>query len=124
MPLNDLGTVAIFALPCHVEEGGAFGVGDYDVFHAGFHRTVEHSLYVASPYRGQGLGRQLLERLIGLATTQGYHTMLAMIDGENDASVNLHEAHGFQHCGRLRETGCKFGRWLDVVIMQRMLSPG
>ena len=90
------------------DDGTLMGFGSFGPFrpHAGFRHTVEHSLYVAGPYRGQGLGRQLLERLIGLATTHGYHTMLAMIDGENDASVNLHEALGFQHCGRLRETGC------------------
>jgi len=108
------------------DDGTLMGFGTYGPFRplVGFRHTVEHSLYIASPYRGQGLGRQLLQRLIELATAGGYHTMLGMIDGENDVSIKLHEALGFQHCGRLRETGCKFGRWLDVVIMQRMLPPG
>ena len=106
------------------DDGTLAGFGTYVQFRPleGFRRTVEHSLYLSAPYRGRGLGKQLLEKLVEHAAGRGFHVMIAMIDGENAASVKLHEDAGFQHCGLLPEAGFKFGRWLDVIVMRRMLE--
>ncbi len=83
--------------------------------------TVEDSVYVRGDQRGSGVGRALLERLIELAMQHGFHTVLARIVGGHDASIALHKAVGFEIIGTEREVGRKFNRWLDVVVMQRML---
>ena len=70
---------------------------------------------------GRGIGRRLLEALVGLARDHGFHTVIARIAGGNEASIRLHEACGFTLVGVEREVGRKFGRWIDVVEMQRML---
>lgn len=64
----------------------------------------------------------MLAALIDVAAANGFHTIIARIAGDNPASVRLHESLGFEHVGREREVGQKFGRWLDVVVMQRMLQ--
>jgi len=83
--------------------------------------TVEDSVYVRRDARGRGLGRLLLEDLVELARDHGFHSIIARIVGDHDASIALHAACGFDRVGREREVGRKFGRWLDVVLMQRML---
>lgn len=84
--------------------------------------TVESSVYVHPEHHGQGIGRVLLARLVEVATEHGFHTMIARIADGNEASIALHRAVGFDLVGREREVGRKFGRWLDVVVMQRLLS--
>ena len=84
--------------------------------------SVESSVYVHPDHLGAGIGRQLLERLVEVATEHGFHTMIARIADGNEASIALHQAVGFGLVGREREVGRKFGRWLDVVVMQRLLS--
>jgi L-amino acid N-acyltransferase len=83
--------------------------------------TVEDSVYIRGDQRGTGVGRQLLEYLVGLATQHGFHTMLARVVGGHEASIALHRSVGFEIVGTEREVGRKLGRWLDVVVMQRML---
>jgi phosphinothricin acetyltransferase len=83
--------------------------------------TVEDSVYVHRDHRGTGVGRVLLAELVRLAQTYGYHSMMARIVGGHDASIKLHAVHGFELVGVEREVGRKLGRWLDVVLMQRML---
>ena len=83
--------------------------------------TVEDSVYVAGTRRGQGVGRVLLEELVRLGKAHGFHTMIARIVGGHEASIQLHAKCGFEMVGVEREVGRKFGRWLDVVVMQRML---
>lgn len=83
--------------------------------------TVEDSIYVRDDQRGNGVGRRLLEELVALATRHGFHTMMARIVGGHTASIALHRAVGFDVIGTEHEVGRKFGRWLDVVLMQRML---
>jgi len=83
--------------------------------------TVEDSIYVRDDQRGNGVGRLLLEELVLLATRHGFHTMIARIVGGHTASIALHRALGFEVVGTEHEVGRKFGRWLDVVLMQRML---
>jgi phosphinothricin acetyltransferase len=83
--------------------------------------TVEDSVYVRGDQRGTGVGRLLLAELVEGAGTRGFHTMMARIVGGHDASIGLHRSLGFATVGVEREVGRKFGRWLDVVLMQRML---
>ena len=83
--------------------------------------TVENSVYVREDHRGAGVGRQLLAELVRLAQQYGYHSLIARIVGGHDASISLHRRCGFEIVGTEREIGRKLGRWLDVVVMQRML---
>ncbi len=71
----------------------------------------------------QGLGRLLLGDLVTLARDHGFHSVIARIVGNHDASIALHTACGFAQVGRETEVGRKFNRWLDVVLMQLLLSP-
>jgi L-amino acid N-acyltransferase len=83
--------------------------------------TVEDSVYIRHDRRGTGLGRALLTELIEVAERQGFHTVMARIVGHHSASIELHRSLGFDVVGVEREVGRKFGKWLDVVLMQRML---
>lgn len=88
---------------------------------AGYRFTAEDSVYVHKEYRRRGVGRLLLLRLIEIARERGFHVLAAVVDGSNEASIKLHEGVGFQQAGVLKEVGHKFGRWLDVIEMQRIL---
>jgi phosphinothricin acetyltransferase len=83
--------------------------------------TVEDSVYVRRDQRGTGVGRLLLGELVSVATSHGFHAMMARIVGDHEASIRLHTSLGFELVGREREVGRKFGRWLDVVVLQRLL---
>lgn len=83
--------------------------------------TVEDSVYVRSDRRGRGLGRGVLAELMTLATAHGFHAVMARIVDGHEASIALHRACGFDLVGVEREVGRKFGRWLDVALMQRLL---
>jgi len=83
--------------------------------------TVEDSVYVHHDWRGHGVGRALLAELVRLATVHGFHSVIARIVGGHEASIRLHESCGFSLVGVEREVGRKFGRWLDVALMQRLL---
>jgi phosphinothricin acetyltransferase len=83
--------------------------------------TVEDSVYVRRDQRGRGVGRLLLSELLTVATNHGFHAVMARIVGHHDSSIRLHETLGFELVGTEREVGRKFGRWLDVVLMQRLL---
>ncbi len=83
--------------------------------------TVEDSVYVRDDSRGLGLGQALLGELVHLAGLHGYHSIIARIVGDHEASIKLHAAAGFLQVGRETEVGRKHGRWLDVVLMQRMI---
>jgi L-amino acid N-acyltransferase YncA len=83
--------------------------------------TVEDSVYVDQRFRGQGIGRLLLAELVDVAGKHGFHAMMARIVGSHDVSIALHRSCGFELIGIEREVGRKFGRWLDVAVMQRLL---
>jgi L-amino acid N-acyltransferase YncA len=83
--------------------------------------TVEDSIYVAAGSEGLGIGHQLLTRLLDDCRNAGAKQMIALMVGENPASVAFHAAHGFEHSGTLRSVGFKFNRWLDLTLMQRAL---
>ncbi|HVM03129.1 MAG TPA: GNAT family N-acetyltransferase [Acidimicrobiales bacterium] len=84
--------------------------------------TVEDSVYVEREVRGRGVGRLLLAELVRLAGLHGFHAVMGRVVGGHDASIALHRACGFELVGVEREVGRKFGRWLDVVVMQRLLA--
>ena len=88
---------------------------------AAYSTTVEDSVYVRRDRQGGGVGRLLLAELLAVATAHGFHAVMARIVGGHDASIRLHAALGFEIVGTEREVGRKFGRWLDVVVMQRLL---
>ncbi len=83
--------------------------------------TVEDSLYVRRDRQGLGYGRELLTELLRLATVHGFHAVMGRIVDGHEASIALHQKCGFDLVGVEREVGRKFGRWLDVVVMQRLL---
>jgi phosphinothricin acetyltransferase len=84
--------------------------------------TVEDSVYVDRARRGEGVAKALLVALVETATVHGFHAMIARIVGGHDASIALHERVGFEVVGTEREVGRKMGRWLDVVVMERLLG--
>ncbi len=86
---------------------------------------LEDSIYLDEAARGRGVGRLLLAELIARCEARGARRMLAVIgDSANSASIGVHAACGFEPCGRFDQAGWKFGRWLDVVLMQRSLGAG
>jgi phosphinothricin acetyltransferase len=84
--------------------------------------SVEDSVYVHRDHHGRGVGRALLTELVAIGTRHGFHACMARIVGGHDASIGLHAACGFEVVGTEREIGRKFGRWLDVVVMERLLA--
>lgn len=87
-----------------------------------YNTTVENSVYVASGHQGMGIGRAILRDLLQRAADHGFHTVIARIGHESKGSIAAHTSVGFVEIGREREVGRKFGRWLDVVVMQHMLD--
>jgi L-amino acid N-acyltransferase YncA len=83
--------------------------------------TVEDSVYVHADRRGTGVGTLLLGEIVLLAGVSGFHAVMARIVGTHEASITLHRACGFELVGIEREVGRKFGQWLDVALMQRLL---
>ena len=84
--------------------------------------SVEDSVYVHRDHQGRGVGSLLLGNLTALADDHGFHAVFARIADAGSASVALHAKHGFEFVGVEREVGRKFGRWLDVTLMQRLRS--
>lgn len=84
--------------------------------------TVEHSIYVHKDHRRKGLAKKLLHILIDHATADDLHTIVAGIDSENQVSIELHRQFGFREVGQLAQVGYKFGRWLDLVFMEKILD--
>ncbi|MBX9807398.1 MAG: GNAT family N-acetyltransferase [Flavobacteriaceae bacterium] len=105
-------------------DGQVLGFGMYSEFRfrEAYKFTVEHSVYVNKSFHGKGIGKLLLEELISLARKQKLHTMIAVIDSENQGSVEFHEKFGFKTVGIIKESGYKFNRWLDSVFMQLILE--
>jgi L-amino acid N-acyltransferase len=100
---------------------GFAAFGDYRPFD-GYRHTVENSVYVGAATQGKGIGRALLTALIQRARTLDKHVMVAAIESSNAASIRLHASLDFEEVARMPQVGCKFGRWLDLVIMQRFLD--
>ena len=87
--------------------------------------SAEDSIYVANGQHGKGLGRLLMAALIDACEQAGVRKLIAVIgDSGNHGSVGVHAAAGFVHVGTMRSVGWKFGRWLDIVMMEKTLGAG
>jgi L-amino acid N-acyltransferase len=84
--------------------------------------TAEVSLYVKEECRGRGIGRKLLRAVVARGEAAGLHTIIARIVEGNKPSISLFESEGFDHVGLMKEVGCKFGKFLNVDIMQRVFN--
>lgn len=105
-------------------EGEVVGYGSYGTFRpkTGYDLTVEHSVYVLPNQQGKGIGPRLLSALIDDARAKGFHVMIGVVEAANTASIKLHERYGFDQVGKLPQVGKKFGRWLDLALMQLTLD--
>lgn len=100
------------------------GFASYGAFRTfpAYKYTVEHSVYVHHAHRGKGLGKVLMNAVIDAAQSQGKHVMVGAIDAANEASLKLHADLGFERVGTMPQVGFKFGRWLDLALVQRVLA--
>jgi L-amino acid N-acyltransferase len=100
------------------------GFGTYGSFRSfpAYLHTAENSVYVHPSKQQQGIGKELLGSLLKRAAAQGLHALVAGIDSTNTASIHLHQRFGFTKVAHFKEVGFKFGRWLDLVFMQKLLN--
>lgn len=112
-----------FPLLVAADSSGVAGFGTFGEFRTwpGYRLSVEHSVHVRTDRRRRGAGRALVLALIDAAALMQKHVMIAGIDAENVTSISLHESIGFEVVGHLREVARKFGRWLDLKFMQRLI---
>lgn len=109
------------------ENGLILGYGYFAPFRprSAYRFTAEDSVYVRNDIRGQGVGKALVAELLVRAEARGIRQMVAVIgDSENVGSIGLHISLGFRQIGVLKAVGMKFGRWVDVVQMQKALGEG
>jgi L-amino acid N-acyltransferase len=106
-----------------IDETGITGFGSFGDFRSwpGYRFAVEHSVHVRADRRAHGIGAAIVAELVRRAKALGKHVLIAGIDADNIASLRLHERLGFEKVAHFREVGWKFGRWLDLVFMQRRL---
>jgi phosphinothricin acetyltransferase len=85
--------------------------------------TAEISIYIKQEFRGKRIGKRLMDAVLAKGEKVGLHTVIARITSGNGVSIHLHEYAGFEHIGIMREVGRKFGRLLDVCLMQKIYRP-
>ena len=88
----------------------------------GYAHTMEHSIHLSNLASGQGLGRALMAALEAHARANGVHVMVAGVSSDNPAGQAFHARLGYAECGRVLQAGHKWGRWLDLVLMQTILT--
>jgi phosphinothricin acetyltransferase len=104
---------------------GFSSFGEFRGVWNGYRYSVEHSVHVRADARGRRVGRRLVEALFPLAEALGKHVMIGGVDAANEGSIRFHERLGFARVAHFKEVGHKFGRWLDLVFLQRFLdAPG
>jgi phosphinothricin acetyltransferase len=115
---------AFSAIVAYESGAGVIGFAALSTYRdrAGYRTTVENSVYVHRDHQRRGVGRLLLTALLDVARDSGFHTVVARIDSQSAGSLALHRSLGFVEVGVERQIGRKFGRWLDSVIMQKMLN--
>jgi L-amino acid N-acyltransferase len=104
-------------------DGRVIGWGSLSKFHqrSAYRFTVENSIYIHHQFHRRGVGAALLQELIKIARANGFHAIIAGIDGEQTASMALHTKFGFEKVAHLKQVGFKFGRWLDTIYMELLL---
>ncbi|MDQ7262827.1 GNAT family N-acetyltransferase [Paracoccus sp. PS-1] len=105
------------------EAGEVLGLASYDQFRSGngYAHCMEHTIILAAAARGRGVGRALMAALEDHARAAGAHGMIAAVSAENEAAIAFHRAIGYGPAGFVRQAGRKFGRWLDLVLLQKIL---
>lgn len=106
------------------DAGGVVGYANYGPFRGGpgYAHTGEHSIQVSRHRRGDGIGAALLAGIEAVARSRDIHVLVAAISGANPRSVAFHAHHGYQPVGRMPQVGRKDGQWLDLVLMQKILT--
>ena len=111
-----------------IVEGDVAGFASFSAFRGawpGYRHSVEHSIHVRADQRSRGIGSALVRALFPIAIAMDKHVMIGGIDADNTTSLRMHERLGFERIAHFREVGRKFGRWLDLVFVQRFLDePG
>lgn len=99
------------------------GLASYDQFRGGdgYVHCMEHTIILSPAAHGRGIGRALMAAIEDHARAGGGHVMVAGISGENAAGIGFHRAIAYVETGRMPQVGRKFGRWLDLVLMQKTL---
>ena len=120
--LDDHETVLVAEEKDEIVGVAAFGWFRDALRRPGYRFTVEHTIHVRRDRWRSGVGRELMRALIDEARASGKHTMVAALDSGNEASIRFHEGLGFVEVARLPEVGAKFGRWLDLVLLQLRLD--
>lgn len=105
------------------DDRGVTGFATYGAFRSGpgYARSCEHSILLHPRAQGRGIGRTLIGAVCDHARSRGAHAMIGAVSGENTAGIAFHTAMGFAETGRLPSVGWKFGRWIDLVLMQKFL---
>ncbi|MGA2399485.1 MAG: N-acetyltransferase family protein [Steroidobacteraceae bacterium] len=119
----DAKCAAGFPVLVATDPSGVVGFGTLGEFRTwpGYRYSVEHTVHVRADRRGRGIGRALVQALLQEAARMQKHVMIAGIDAQNVTSIALHEKLGFRVAGELKEVAFKFGRWLDLKFMQRLI---
>jgi phosphinothricin acetyltransferase len=105
------------------EGDSLLGFATYGQFRggAGYRHTGEHTIILAPQARGGGVGRALMNALCDHAKGQGMHSLFAGCSAENRGAVTFHTAVGFAQVAVLPQVGRKFDRWIDLILLQKML---
>ena len=106
-----------------LRDGNAIGLSTYDQFRSGigYAHAMEHTILLSPGLRGKGAGRAMMTAVEEHARAGGAHTLFAAVSGENEAGIAFHARMGFDITARYPEAGRKFGRWLDLVLMMKLL---
>lgn len=105
-------------------DGDVVGYTCWSTFRSfpGYRHTAELTIHVRGDLHGRGIGKTLLDALVDEARRRGIHVLVAGIDADNEASIEFHRALGFTEVARMPEVGRKFDRWLDLVLVQRIIE--